>query len=113
MMNAELISTLANAIGSLVDNLVAEKIKPLQEELALIKSLQDSWVNTKEAEKITGIKSQALKKERERPGTVIEFKLEGTRPFYLRTSLLEYSAKKTVRRHAGRILSAQSHWGGG
>jgi hypothetical protein len=104
----ELVAQLADLINQLVDMRVEEITKPLKAELQLVKSLQSEWVDTKEALKITGIKkAQTLKAERERPGTVIIFKFEGSMcntPRYLRASLIAYNDKKTKRRITGYPL---------
>lgn len=101
-MNTEtqtLAAELLDALGRLIDARVAELVKPLEAELRLVKSLLSEWVDTKEAMRITGIKqAQTLKRERERPGTVVKVKFEGrtsSTPRYLRSSLLEYNEKKT------------------
>lgn len=105
-----LMHELAGFIGRLVTLQVNELLQPLQKELQLVKSLQDEWVDTQEAMKITGIKqAQTLKAERERPGTALIVKFEGKThksPRYLRTSLLEYNQRRTLRREAGRLLVA-------
>jgi hypothetical protein len=99
-----------NAIARFIDYRIAEALKPLQNELALIKSLQDEWVNTTEAMRITGIRqAQTLKIERERPGTKLVVKFEGKTgrlPRYLRTSLLAHNENKTQSRREGRALVA-------
>jgi hypothetical protein len=98
---------LLDALGRFIDAQVAERLKPIEAELRLVKSLLSEWVDTKEAMKITGVKSQTLKRERERPGTVVKVKFEGktsTSPRYLRTSLLEYNDRKTCHRVVGRQL---------
>ncbi len=98
----ELVAQLVGLINQLVDMRVEEMLKPLKAELQLVKSLQSEWVDTKEALKITGIKTaQTLKRERERPGTVVVFKMEGkmcSTPRYLRASLIAYNEKKTQHR---------------
>jgi hypothetical protein len=99
---------LLDILERLIDSRVEERVKPIEAELLLVKSLLSEWVDTREAMKITGIKqAQTLKKERERPGTVLVVKFEGEThksPRYLRTSLLEYNRLRTLRREAGRLL---------
>jgi hypothetical protein len=96
------------ALSTYMREVAEEQIQPLKVELQLIKSLQDEWVDTKTALKITGLKKgQTLKIERERPGTLLVVKFIGSMsntPRYLRTSLLAYSDKKTKRRVTARPI---------
>jgi uncharacterized protein (UPF0335 family) len=72
-----------------------DRMERLERELAAVKALQSEWVDTKEALRITGIKSgDTLKRLRERPDAVIVVKLEGKtskQPRYLRSSLIAYN----------------------
>jgi hypothetical protein len=106
---AEVQELLLNTITTLIRQIVSEAMIPLEQELQLIKSLQNDWVNTKEAMRITGIKqAETLKAERERPSTLIVVKFEGTTgkmPLYLLTSLLAYNDSRIYRHHTGRNLN--------
>jgi predicted mannosyl-3-phosphoglycerate phosphatase (HAD superfamily) len=99
---------LMTALSIYVREMVDEHTKPLKAELQLIKLLQSEWVDTKEALKITGLKkAQTLKAERERPGTVVVFKMEGrmcSTPRYLRASLIAYNDRKTKHEITGYPL---------
>jgi hypothetical protein len=107
-MNIEaqtLAAELLDALYRLINARVAELLKPLEAELQLVKSLQDEWVDTKTALRITGLKkAQTLKAERERPGTLVAVKFEGemsNTPRYSRASLLAYNDKKSKSRVTG------------
>lgn len=98
---------LLEPLQAYIQHLITEAVRPLQEELALIKSLIPDWVNTKEAMRLTGIKqAETLKAERERPKTLIVVKFEGKKPLYLRSSLITYNESRTLRRIVGRNLAA-------
>jgi hypothetical protein len=103
----ELVTELFGLINRLVDLIIEEKIKPLQDELKLVKSRVSEWVDTKEAARISGITDDTLRAERKRPGTLIRVKFEGSKPYYLRDSLVAYSeARIHIYRHgAGRNLA--------
>jgi hypothetical protein len=90
-----------------IQQLIAEAVRPLQEELALVKSLIPEWVNTKEAMRLTGIKqAETLKAIRERPKTLLIVKFEGKTPLYLRSALIAYNDSKQQKPpQAGRDLA--------
>jgi hypothetical protein len=95
---------LTGFVNRMVDSRFKEIASPLEAEVKLVKSLISEWVDTKEAMRLTGVKqAETLKAERERRGTLIEYKLEGISPRYLRSSLVAYSERKVRRR-----VSAQS-----
>lgn len=88
-----------------VQEMILAAVEPLQKELNLVKSLQSEWVDTKEALKMTGLRSaETLKAERERHNTKLIVKFEGKFPKYLRISLLAYNEAKTAKRYVGRSL---------
>lgn len=59
------------------------------------------YVRTREALKITGLSKTTLEVERNRSGTLIQYKKEGRTPLYLRSSLEAYNDRK-----AGRLREA-------
>ena len=91
--------------------MINARLAPLEQELALIKSLQCEYVSTQEALKILGFKdADTLRAMREREGSVIVAKFEGKNeqiPKYLRSSLLAHNAERQAHpRRAGRNLAA-------
>jgi hypothetical protein len=93
-----------------VDSRVEERVRPIQDELQFVKSQLSEWVDTREALRLTGLKqAESLKAERERPGTLLVYKFEGKGnrlPRYLRSSILAYNERRTMRRYTGRPLPA-------
>lgn len=88
--------------GDELRRLIDEATEPLKRKLAFIESCQTEWVDTREAMRITGIKSpDTLKSERERANTQIKAKLEGRKPLYSRASLLAYNLERSVRPSRG------------
>jgi hypothetical protein len=105
----EFMTDLFKVISHIIDYRVTELVKPLEGELKLIKSLQDEWVTTKEAMRITGVSARTLKAERERSKTLLVVIFVGesqTTPRYLRTSLLAYSESKIKKRIVGVAIPA-------
>jgi hypothetical protein len=84
-----------------VSEMIAEAIRPLQAKIIELEQGQSEYVDTKEAMRITGIKTAgSLKRERERAGTLIITKKEGEtskHPRYLRASLHAYNESRRVR----------------
>ncbi|MBH8567309.1 hypothetical protein KB206_00320 [Microvirga sp. STS02] len=85
---------------------LTDKVEQLEKKLNLIESLQDEWVDTKTALKMIGRKRpETMKSLRERDGTLIKYKQEGSRFFYCRRSIIAHSESKTVGRTTARDLS--------
>ena len=82
---------------------VLGRLESIEKELHEIKLGQSEWVDTKEALRLTGLKSgETLKAERERKNTRVVVKFEGStnkQPRYLRASLIAYNEARTKRHH--------------
>ena len=79
---------------------IDSQLEPIKAELAYLKSQQSEWVSQKEAMKILNVSANWIKVLRDKPGTLIEYKLEGKTqklPRYYRPSLDLYNAAKTRR----------------
>ena len=89
---------------------VFAKLAALEQKVEQLEAGQSEWVDTKEAQRITGIKSaDTLKRLREQPGSLLVVKKEGKTgrmPMYLRKSLLLYNASKVLapRRPAAKLF---------
>ena len=87
------------------------EVAQLKSELAQLKRLSAEWVDTKEALRITGIKSgDTLKRLRELCDSPIIVRVEGKtakQPKYSRTSLVAYCESKILQpTRPGRNLAA-------
>lgn len=80
---------------------LVDRIAVLEKSLGALQAGQSEWVDTKEALRLTGLKcGETLKAERERPGTRVRVKFEGStnkQPRYLRSSLVAYNEARTLR----------------
>jgi hypothetical protein len=86
--------------ASLMDEMVQ-----LKQRVAELERLQDEWVDTKIAIRIVGVSRTTLEKERQRPGTKLEYKYEGAKPLYSRASLFNYNEARRIPR--GIMLTKQ------
>jgi hypothetical protein len=90
--------------GNELVKLILHLTEPLRKRIEYLESCLTEWVDTKEAMRITGIKSpDTLKTERERLGTLIKAKLEGRKPLYSRASLLAYNEARSVRGYKPKV----------
>ena len=92
-------------------------IQTLESRVIQLEEGLSEYVDTKEALRITGIKTpETLKRERERPGTLIITKSEGEtnkHPRYLRASLIAYNESRRARpREHPRNSSLMFAWCG-
>ena len=78
--------------------------RPMRERIARLEAMQSEFVSTTEAVRITGKSDDTLRIERDRPGTLIVYKMEGRtgkQPRYCRASLVRYNESRPQRRGAG------------
>jgi hypothetical protein len=79
----------------------AAAIRQLEREVAYLKKGLSAWVGTEEAERITGLKRKALDVRRSYTGIWelgADWKKEGSKVLYNRTSLEAYNDSHTPRR---------------
>lgn len=72
------------------------KYEALAKRLEELERLQDEWVDTKTAMRLTGVSRTTLTEERERPGTKLEYKYEGSKPLYSRASIFSYNESRKI-----------------
>lgn len=86
--------TLEEQIEAIVDKRIAESNKPLLHELAILREFLPGEYRHKEACAYLQMSDSTLRRERDKPGTLIRYRMDGTTPIYDVASLIAYKKSK-------------------
>ncbi|UYZ60170.1 helix-turn-helix domain-containing protein [Hymenobacter latericus] len=79
---------------------VLARLDAAERRVQQLEASLDEWVDTRTACRLLGVSDDTLKRQREKPGCLIEYKGEGRKILYSRRSLFRYSEARRCRARA-------------